>query len=58
MQKQTTQEGGTDHETTGLAAIEAARSDLEKLAERDDLRTSRYARALLQIADEAEDTGG
>jgi len=36
-------------------AVEKRREDLEKLAERDDLRCSKYAKALLDMADE---TGG
>lgn len=35
-------------------AVEAARNDLEALAERDDLPVSKYAKALLEVAD----TGG
>lgn len=33
-------------------AIEDYREDLERLAERDDLRCSKYAKALLEMADE------
>jgi len=35
-------------------AVENAREDLEALAEREDLRTSHYARALLELT-ETED---
>ena len=58
MTNRSTHDSGTEHETTGLAAIEAARSDLEALAARDDLKCSKYAEALLAIADEEGDTRG
>lgn len=36
-----------------IDTIEEHREDLEALADRDDLRTSKYARALLEAAEEA-----
>lgn len=32
-------------------AVEANRAELEELAERDDLRVSKYAQALLEVSD-------
>lgn len=42
----------TDRPDGSLAeSIEENRENLEALAERDDLRSSKYARALLEVAD-------
>ena len=51
-------DGRSEKQTTGFAAIQAARSDLEALAPRDDLKCAKYAEALLAIADEEGDTRG
>lgn len=37
-----------------LDQVQKHREDLEDLAERDDLRTSKYAQGLLKIIDEIE----
>lgn len=34
-----------------IEAVERNRDDLEALAERDDLRSSKYAKALLELAE-------
>lgn len=37
-----------------MQAVRENREDLEVLAERDDLRVSRYARALLEVEQEGD----